>query len=67
MKNEKKLIEFLKQMKPGDQIRYLAEDGKTGYSLETAERSAETGKIVPGCWETVFIQDGEYGYFKKSL
>ncbi len=51
------IVDFLNQMKPGDEIRKIKKNGKIGFELATAENNGN------GCFEIELIETGEYGYF----
>lgn len=58
-----KVLDFMREMQPGDEVHFLKEDGKIGFKLMTAERNPATGEIFSGEWSTEFVQTGGYGYF----
>lgn len=48
-----RVLEFIKEMQPGDEVHFIKAEGKIGYKLMKQEN--------PGEWSTEFVETGIYG------
>ena len=63
-KAKHRILDFVESMQPGDQIRRVDLNGKSGFELMKAQRNQVTGEAVPESFKVEFLEIGKYGYFK---